>query len=76
MHENNKEESKGEITMRYILETKDEQGIIGIQLAKWKITYSNKKIKSETITAKNKMEAINKSKDVPGAYFKIRKIKK
>jgi len=43
-------------------------------MAKFKITYSDKRIKSEIVVAKSKGEAINKSRDVPGAFFKVKKL--
>ena len=43
-------------------------------MAKWKITYSDKRIKSEIVYAKTRGEALNKSIDYPYAFFKIRKM--
>ena len=45
-------------------------------MARWKISYSNKKFKPEIVSAKTKLDALNKAKDVPGAFFKIRKLPK
>ena len=41
-------------------------------MAKYRITYSDKRIKGETISAKNKLDAMNKARDAPGAFFKIK----
>ena len=45
-------------------------------MAKWKISYSDKRIKPEIVNAKNKLEAMNKAKSIPYAYFRIRKLPK
>ena len=44
-------------------------------MVKYRITYSDKRIKGETISAKNKLDAMNKARDVPGAFFKIKLLK-
>lgn len=45
-------------------------------MGKYKITYANKKYKQEIITAKTRLEAINKSRGPSYASFKIKKVVK
>ena len=45
-------------------------------MVKYRITYSDKRIKGETISAKNKLDAINKARNVPYAFFKIRLLRR
>jgi len=45
-------------------------------MGKYRITYSDKRIKGETISAKNKLDAMNKARDAPGAFFKIKLLRR